>query len=109
MGTFVFTARGDKDDASALHWSVVSMPIVNRKTLPQPPSRNGKRVKPVVETTMTAPSTTAAGEALERITVPDWALERIAQMIKPGGSIIISDQGLGDETGEGTDFIVALR
>jgi hypothetical protein len=30
-------------------------------------------------------------------------------MIIPGSSLIISDQGLGDETGEGTDFIVETR
>jgi hypothetical protein len=35
--------------------------------------------------------------------------EAIAQMIIPGSSLIISDQGLGDETGEGTDFIVLIR
>ena len=58
---------------------------------------------------MTEPTTTAAAEALDQITVPDWALERIAKVIKPGGSLVVSDQGLGDETGEGTDFIVSLR
>jgi hypothetical protein len=109
FGTFVFTARGDKDDATALHWSVVAMPIANRKTLGQTISRNGKRLKPVVETVLTPSSTDAAAEALDRITVPDWALERVAEAIKPGGSIVISDHGLGDETGEGTDFIVPLR
>jgi len=30
-------------------------------------------------------------------------------MIGPGASLIVSDQGLGDETGEGTDFIVVTR
>jgi hypothetical protein len=35
--------------------------------------------------------------------------EAIAQMIIPGSSLIISDQGLGDEPGEGTDFIVLTR
>ena len=27
LGTHVFTARGDKDDTHALHWSVVSLPV----------------------------------------------------------------------------------
>ena len=35
LGTHVFTARGDKDDASALHWSVVSLPQVARKSEPR--------------------------------------------------------------------------
>ena len=109
FGTFVFTARGDKNDATALHWSVVAMPIANRKTVGQALGRNGKRTKPIVETVLTPSSTEAAAEALDRITVPEWALERVAEAIKPGGSIVISDHGLGDETGEGTDFIVPLR
>ena len=28
---------------------------------------------------------------------------------RPGSSLIVSDHGLGDETGEGTDFIVVMR
>jgi hypothetical protein len=35
--------------------------------------------------------------------------EAISQMIVPGSSLIVSDQGLGDETGEGTDFVVVRR
>jgi hypothetical protein len=108
FGTFVFTAHGDKDDATALHWSVVAMPYAIKKTVAMPPARSGKRPKPMVETSLAAPPSTAA-EALDRITVPDWALQRVAEAIKPGGSLIISDHGLGDETGEGTDFIVPLR
>jgi hypothetical protein len=30
-------------------------------------------------------------------------------MMVPGSSLIVSDQGLGEETGEGTDFIVTSR
>ena len=108
FGTFVFTARGDKDDTTALHWSVVAMPYAIKKTVAMPPARSGKRPKSIVETSLAAPPSTAA-EALDRITVPDWALQRVAEAIKPGGSLIISDHGLGDETGEGTDFIVPLR
>ena len=40
---------------------------------------------------------------------PSEVSEAIAQMIIPGSSLIISDQGLGDETGEGTDIIVVTR
>jgi hypothetical protein len=108
FGTFVFTARGDKDDSTALHWSVVAMPYATKKTVVIPLAHHGKKAKPVVETSLAAPPSTAA-EALDRITVPDWALQRVAEAIKPGGSLIVSDHGLGDETGEGTDFIVPLR
>jgi hypothetical protein len=46
---------------------------------------------------------------LARIEIPPEVSEAIAQMIIPGSSLIISDKGLGDETGEGTDFIVLTR
>jgi hypothetical protein len=108
FGTFVFTAHGDKEDVTALHWSVVAMPYAIKRTVTKPPARSGKRAKSIVETSLAAPPATAA-DALDRITVPDWALQRVAEAIKPGGSLIISDHGLGDETGEGTDFIVPLR
>ena len=107
FGTFVFTARGDKGDTTALHWSVVAMPYSVKKTLAMP-AHLGKKAKSIVETALAPPPSTAA-DALDRITVPDWALQRVAEAIKPGGSLIISDHGLGDETGEGTDFIVPLR
>ncbi len=108
FGTFVFTARGDKDDTTALHWSVVAMPYATKKIVAMPPARPGRKPKSVVESSLAEPPSTAA-DALDRIAVPDWALQRVAEAIKPGGSLIISDRGLGDETGEGTDFIVPLR
>jgi hypothetical protein len=48
-------------------------------------------------------------EALDRLTIPEETMQRIASALAPGGSITVSDRGLGDETGRGTDFIVPLR
>jgi hypothetical protein len=48
-------------------------------------------------------------EALARIDIPQEAIDEISQLIIPGSSLTISDQGLGPETGEGTDFIVVTR
>jgi hypothetical protein len=50
-----------------------------------------------------------ATEALDRVTIPQDALERISELMSPGASLIISDKGLGGETGKGTDFIVLTR
>jgi hypothetical protein len=54
------------------------------------------------------PASTAA-QALDRVTIPPEALERISELMTPGASLIISDKGLGGETGVGTDFIVLTR
>ena len=49
---------------------------------------------------------TSAAAALDRITMPEEAVERISALITTGASLIISDHGLGSETGIGTDFVV---
>ena len=48
-------------------------------------------------------------QALARIDIPQETIEYISELMVPGSSLIVSDQGLGDETGEGTDFIVVMR
>ena len=45
-------------------------------------------------------------QALARLEIPHDVLDQISQLIVPGSSLIVSDQGLGEETGEGTNFIV---
>ena len=47
-----------------------------------------------------------ANGALDRIEIPQDAVERIAELLTPGSSLIISDYGISDETGKDTDFIV---
>jgi hypothetical protein len=48
---------------------------------------------------------------LARIEIPAEARERIAELLTPGSSVIVSDKDLGPETGESgeTDFIVLTR
>jgi hypothetical protein len=48
----------------------------------------------------------SAAAALDRITIPQDATDRISELMSAGASLIISDQGLGTETGIGTDFVV---
>jgi hypothetical protein len=112
LGTHVFTAQTDKDDANLLHWSVVSMPVGARNMARQDDDERASRrrkttgaieVKP-------APVPDSATEALDRLTIPADTMARIAEALSTGGSIIVSDQGINaGETGEGTDFIIPLR
>jgi hypothetical protein len=49
----------------------------------------------------------SARTALDRIVIPQDALDRIAGMA-PRSSLIITDEALSSETGKGTDFVVLL-
>jgi L,D-transpeptidase-like protein len=111
LGTHVFTAQVDKDDANLLHWSVVSLPAARRVERSDEDERATRRrkVAGVVEM-KPAPVPDSAAEALDRITIPADVMARITDALSTGGSIIVSDQGItAGETGEGTDFIVSLR
>jgi hypothetical protein len=49
-----------------------------------------------------------AKSALDRITIPQEVLDRIAPSASPRSSLIISDEALSRETGKGTDFVAVL-
>jgi hypothetical protein len=107
LGTHVYTALALKDDNTTLRWNVVSMPGSGAAPAKKAEkTEKGKRGEPVVA----APAPTSnATAALDRINIPQDALDRISELMSPGASLIISDQGLGPETGKGTDFIVLTR
>src|SRR5262249_11163682 len=46
--------------------------------------------------------------AVGRTVIPPETAERVAAMISPRSSVIISDEGLSSETGRHTDFVVLL-
>jgi lipoprotein-anchoring transpeptidase ErfK/SrfK len=111
LGTHVFTAQVDKDDANVLHWSVVSLPVLRVAQRNDEDERASRRRKiaGVVEV-KSLPAPDSAAEALDRLNLPADAMAKIAEALSTGGSIIVSDQGIAaGETGEGTDFIVSLR
>jgi len=50
----------------------------------------------------------SAKAALERIAIPHDTIDRIAEMVSPRSSLIISDEALSSETGKGTEFVVVM-
>ena len=111
LGTHVFTADADKNDANVLHWSVVSLPVTVRAAMRDEDERVSRRRKMAGAATIEAkPVPDSPAEALGRIAIPADTMARIAEAMTTGSSIIVSDQGINQgETGEGTDFIVSLR
>jgi lipoprotein-anchoring transpeptidase ErfK/SrfK len=113
LGTHVFTAQVDKENSNLLHWSVVSLPApakyAERRDEDERASRRRKMAGGAVEM-KPLPVPDSPAEALDRLSIPADAMARITEALTTGGSIVVSDQGIGaGETGEGTDFIVSLR
>jgi hypothetical protein len=50
-----------------------------------------------------------ASAALDRIEIPQDAVDRISELLTPASSVIISDYGISHETGKDTDFIVVTH
>jgi lipoprotein-anchoring transpeptidase ErfK/SrfK len=108
LGTHVLTATELKDDGAAYRWDSVSIPSeYPRGAAVEKPSRD-KREKVVKLLPPGAPLPTAT-EALSRIEIPTEASARISEMLSPGFSLIISDNGVSDETGSDTDFVILTR
>jgi lipoprotein-anchoring transpeptidase ErfK/SrfK len=103
LGTHVFTALAFNNDNSTLRWNVMSMP--GGGSAPVKKAEKGKKVEVAVPTMPTSNAT----DALNRVTIPQDAIDRISRLMSPGASLIISDKGISGETGKGTDFIVLTR
>ena len=113
LGTHVFTAMTVTNDGAGMRWNLMtiptdpSAPVVeqrdSRKKSKEPPNSTVHR--PTVH--LKAPSN--AAEALDRIEMPKEAVDRISELLIPGSSLVISDEGLGRETGRYTEFIVLTR
>jgi lipoprotein-anchoring transpeptidase ErfK/SrfK len=102
LGTHVFTALGFAENGAQMRWNVMTVAAEPQRQLISP--KIGPKL-PGVRAVEDHPPQTAA-QALERIQIPQEAIERIGEVLSPGASLVISDQGLGSETGQGTDFIV---
>jgi hypothetical protein len=118
MGTHVFTAMEYLADNTTFRWNVVSMPGEVTKASKAPRivadedsyDRHGRRKhRSDDQPTGELPSPETPQQVLARIDLPQDAIDYISQRMVPGSSLIVSDHGIGDETGEGTDFIVVTR
>jgi hypothetical protein len=106
LGTHVFTAMEVTNNGTGMRWNVMTMPGEQpRNAEPwgkmKTSTQAGSAPKPIE-----AKATTTPAQALDRIHIPQEAIERIGEILIPGSSLVVSDQGLGPETGRDTDFIV---
>jgi hypothetical protein len=110
LGTHVFTAGLPTVGNAGARWFAVSIGNDRPEAEPMPvkgKARAAREVKPVALSADALHK--AATAALDRIEVPSDALDCIVPPVGPGATLLISDQGLGDETGKGTDFVIVTR
>jgi hypothetical protein len=55
-----------------------------------------------------SPDLAPARAALDRVEISQDIVDRISEIISPGSSLIISDEGMSTETGEDTDFVILM-
>jgi L,D-transpeptidase catalytic domain len=107
IGTHIFTALARTDAGKDLRWSVVS--LLDRHTdssRDKPHASARERQGREIETIPADP--VSAKAALDRIAIPQDTIDRIAEMVGPRSSLIISDEALSPETGDGTEFVVLM-
>ena len=110
VGTHVYTALGYTEGEASLSWSVISVGDAAASNDDERSARRSKSAaaKPAPAEPQVKVPTTAA-HAIERLKLSEDTREQLAEIIKPGASLIISDLPISSETGKGTDFIVLTR
>jgi hypothetical protein len=101
IGTHVYTAVGFGSGGNSMLWTAVK---VGRNAA----GNVGRNRWASLDAQAPHTDLTDATAPLDRITLPDEALKRIAGYVWPGSSIIVSDEEMSKETGKATDFIVLM-
>lgn len=104
LGTHVFTAMEVTENGAGMRWNAVTLP--SRQLRTGELTGKGKIVQHATVPKPVEAKATTAKDALDRIHIPQEAIDRIGELLIPGSSLVVSDQGLGPETGKGTDFIL---
>jgi hypothetical protein len=110
LGTHVFTALAVKPSSNDVSWSVASIP--SRAALAKMTGSKKERAEAYEAAEKAAADlrkSQTPTAALQRVSLPPDVRLKIEDVMKPGSSLIISDNGLSNETGQFTDFIVPLR
>ena len=107
LGTHVFTAMEVTEDGTGMRWNLMTVPTNPSVSVEHRDSRRRSKESPKPVVQGKPPST--AAQALDRIHLPQEVVDRIGELLVPGSSLVVSDEGLGRETGRGTEFIVLTR
>ncbi|HSR80073.1 MAG TPA: L,D-transpeptidase, partial [Hyphomicrobiaceae bacterium] len=119
IGTYIYTALDYINDGADVRWNAVSMTSSQaRHEATSQRRRSGDDEDGDARTRRSyrgernaeplAADVNGAKAALERVSLPQEAIDRISEVVSPGSAVIISDEALSKETGKGTDFVVLM-
>ena len=108
LGTHVYIATSRY--GKSLGWSMVSLPSWSKGADQTSSRRHRDARREATRTAEHAPAPSNATQALERVEFPAEVSARISERLWTGGSLIITDESLSDETSDiGTDLVVTVR
>jgi len=107
IGTHVFTAIERTNGDTGMRWSAVTVDDGRARAAVIEIQGGGRGGAPR-EVAQVAMDPDNAKTALDRIVIPPDATDRIAGIVSPRSSLIISDEALSAETGKDTEFVVIL-
>ncbi len=111
LGSHMFTAMHFEPGATETRWLAVTLTKGSggNAAYGRPASKKKKPVEDIV-LTETAPQASTAEDALSRIEIPKGVRQRLAEMLTPGSSLAITNDGISRETTpKGSDFIVLMQ
>jgi len=96
LGTHVYTLTEMQPDGSGQRWSAVTVKLVPRRTAVRVLAGRSSRAARALETSRPGggqdegtPST--AAEAVERFSLPPAVIARVAPLLRPGASLVVTD------------------
>ncbi len=109
LGTHLFTAMHFDKDSTKTRWTSLTMRA--RAGKPQKRCKWSRKRRRNICRTIPAPlvSSISATKALDRIEISSDVREVVSELLTPGSSMVVTDRGISNETGKGTDFIVLTR
>lgn len=104
-GTHIFTAMDIKDNN--VRWTAITVPSGFAHKAERGKKLSAKEIARRDRLASDLANAPTAAVALERFELPKEASDRISELLGQGSSLIVSDNGLSEETGLETDFVIA--
>lgn len=116
LGTYLMSATGWRDTSqTTIKWTTAAVsehPLANHEEVMPEEDEGGKRKSKKAESFALPPQTdrATATATLDRIKIPQEAVDKISELMKPGSTFIISDYDVSKSEMRylGTDFIVQM-